>query len=167
MKTIVKSILFCFVLIFLPYSALVNAKAPAVTANKPALPASARELRDSMVGNWLGEAPLKKGGTRKWLMQRNADGTYLVTFKLMPTDKPQKIWQEVGYWGVSHPIYFSIMKGWVTENGIEPSDPSDPYFYDAYKIISVDSKKFEYKSFSSENIFIIKKVSPDFSPNDL
>lgn len=167
MKNIIKSILCCFLVILFSSSALVKAKAPAVTANKPELPVSARELRDSMVGNWLGEAPLKDGGTRKWLMQRKADGTYLVTFKLMPADKPEEIWHEVGFWGVSYPIYFSIMKGWVTENGIEPSDPSDPYFYDAYKIISVDSEKFKYKSFSSGNAFIIKKVSSEFSPNDL
>jgi hypothetical protein len=65
-------------------------------------------------------------------------------------------------WGVSGPIYFSIMKGWIKNSNFFPSDPRNPAYYDAYEIIEIDQKKFKYRSFDTGMIFEVKKVDDSF-----
>lgn len=143
-------------------------KEPAITASKAETTESEQDRRDAMVGNWIGEAPLKEGGSRKWLVQRSNDGTYAVTFVVMATGEEAEVSQEVGFWGISGPIYFSITKGWLLADGsVKRTDPSNAYFYDAYKIVELTPQRFEYESFSTGNRFIVEKVAQDYTPNDL
>lgn len=143
-------------------------KQPAVTVYKPDSTKSDQERRDAMVGNWVGEAPLKDGGERKWLVQRSNEGTYVVTFIVIPEGEQPEISQEVGFWGISGPVYFTITKGWLRQDGnVEPNDPTKAYFYDAYKIVALTQERFEYESFSTGNRFIVRRVGEEFTPNDL
>ena len=54
------------------------------------------------------------------------------------------------------------MKGWVKNNQIVPSDPENPYYYDAYKIIRLDMDYFEYKGVDDDERYILRKVKKDF-----
>lgn len=139
----------------------------AVSPSKPDLPESKLDQHAMMIGAWRGEAPLKEGGTKKWLVQRSADGTYQIAFLIESTDGEIERSQEVGFWGVSGPIYFTIMKGWVTDGEFRPSDPTNAYFYDAYQIVSMTPDRFEYQSYASGSRYLLERVPDGFSPEDL
>ena len=106
-------------------------------------------------------------GVRGWLIQRRADGTYTVTFKDEPSNGDIEVNQNIGLWGISGPVYFTIMQGWIEGDEISQADPADPYYYDAYKIIALQQDYFEYESFTTNNRFVVRRVSDDFSPSDL
>lgn len=69
---------------------------------------------------------------------------------------------EVGYWGVSGPIDFSIMTGWIKNGEYIPSDPEKAYFYDAYQIVELNDESFTYRSFDQQVEFKVRKVDDDF-----
>ena len=115
-----------------------------------------------MVGRWYGSQPAKSGGTRQQIMERFPDGTYKITVRHVKKSGDSETNSEVGQWGIVGPVYFSIFRGWVKNYGIEPSDTSDPYNYDAYEIIELTNTDFKYKSYSSGTIFTLKKVGSDF-----
>ena len=162
-----KQALWCILVTFVVSACAGYQSPPAITAAKPDLPQSEQDTRDALVGNWVGYAPLKSGGQRRWLNQRYDDGGYVLTFVVKPERGEPETSQEVGLWGVSGPIYFSVMKGWIYEDQLIPSDPSDISYYDAYKIISITEERFEYESFSTGNRFVLERVSDEFSPDDL
>ena len=140
----------------------------AVDTHKPESSTQETIQRESMFGNWVGKATLKNGGSREWLIQRGVDGTFLVSFAIAEPGEELALSQEVGFWGVSGPIYFTITKGWIKADGtIEPADPTKAYFYDAYEILSVTSEQFRYQHFSTKNLFQVTKVSDDFTPKML
>jgi hypothetical protein len=115
-----------------------------------------------MTGRWYGNQPTKDGGRREQITEKYSDGSYKIDFRIHKSDESFDDHSEVGYWGVSGPIYFSIFKGWLHNGQISPASPSDPYNYDAYEIISLNEKEFKYKSFSSGNIYTLIKVDAKF-----
>lgn len=115
-----------------------------------------------MIGRWYGNQPVKGGGIRRWITERADEGSYRITFRRYGANGGMDEQTEVGYWGVSGDIYFSIFKGWITDGRLKRSDPRDPYNYDAYRIISLTDDMMEYESASSENRYILQKVAPDF-----
>lgn len=148
-------------------AALSNKNEP-ISAYKPESSQAAQDRHDAMLGNWVGEAPVKEGESRKWLIHRSANGTYLVTFITEKKNEQPNISQEVGFWGISGPIYFTMTRGWMRPNRtIRPADPSKAYFYDAYKIIALSEKSFEYESLAEAGHFEVRKVSADYTVKDL
>ena len=135
---------------------------PTINYFKPKLPGSAEIRRRIMIGKWFGEALTKDGGQRKWLTERHSDGTYMITFRKYGKNGSYEETREIGLWGIAGDIYFSIMKGWVKNNQIVPSDPENPYYYDAYKIIRLDMDYFEYKGVDDDERYILRKVKKDF-----
>ena len=115
-----------------------------------------------MTGKWYGEQPTQEGGIRQELINRNINGTYKVTFRVHDKNGKYTDQSEAGHWGMSGPIYFTAFRGWVYGEQLSPSNPSDPYNYDAYKIIKLNEKYFEYQSFSTSNRFSLMKVANDF-----
>jgi len=133
-----------------------------VSSVKPRLSIDQRQRWDLMVGRWYGSQPTKQGGTRQQLMERYSDGTYKIILKHISLGGKERFNSEVGQWGVVGPVYFSIFRGWVEEWGVKPSDTSDPYNYDGYEIIELDTKVFKYKSYSSGVIYTLRKVGKEF-----
>jgi len=116
----------------------------------------------SMTGNWYSRQTEKQGSTRQQLMQRFTDGSYKLTTKLKVKDKEISNNIEVGYWGVSGPVYFSIFKGWVKHDKLAPSDTSNPDNYRAYKILELTDDQFKYQSYTTSSIYTLNKVPDDF-----
>ena len=118
-----------------------------VTAVKPELPASENETWNSMVGNWFGSQPTKQGGRREWLMSRFADGTYKATFRVREKGGRLTEQSEYGEWGVSGPIYFTVTKAVSRGGKAVAVDPADPYYRNAYRIVSLSETGFTYRNF--------------------
>lgn len=119
--------------------------------------------RNMLIGSWYGEKLLDDGSQQKWVMTRFNDGTYSVKFQIKGKDGQIDQWSEEGIWGTKKPIYFTATRTYI-EKGIEsPANTLDAALYDAYRIIELTDKKFSYYSYSSGNIFTVKKVDNSFS----
>ncbi len=146
--------------------ATTNTSSDAVTSQKPSLTLSQKETWNLMIGKWYGSQPTKDGGEKKEIMERSPQGTYQTTFRIYGKNGKYKEQAEAGHWGVSGPVYFTIFRGWVKGDQLSPSNPTDPYNYDAYKIIKLNNDVFEYENYSSGNKYVNKRVPNDFQfPN--
>jgi len=134
----------------------------AISFAKPELAMSQKEQWLLMVGKWYGDQPIKEGGRKQWIVERFPNGTYKIVFREITREGVTNDSAEVGQWGVSGPVYFSSFRGWVEGDKIQPSDPSDPYNYDAYRIIQLNSELFDYEHFSTGNRHTVKRVPTDF-----
>ena len=140
---------------------------PAFPAYKPQ--PSHKEVRRHamMIGHWVGESPVGAGGQRRVLLQRSADGTFEVTFETCRGEHPVLVEKQVGQWGLSGPVYFTITTGWVDGDRIDPTEPGEPYFYDAYRVINLQHDLFEYESFSDGRRYVMRRVADSGPANDL
>ena len=152
-------------LIFLGGCGSTQTSSSPVPETKPGLSKSQEEQWLLLVGKWYGEQPAKDGGTRQSVVERFSDGTYKVDFRTIKKEETIERASEVGQWGVSGPVYFTSFRGWVRGNGIVPSDPSDPYNYDAYRIIQLNDKNFEYEDYPTGTHFVVRRVASDFQFN--
>lgn len=119
-----------------------------------------------MVGKWYGSQPTKDGGKQEKIMERSQQGTYKTTFRFYNQEGTYKEHIEVGFWGISSSVYFTIFRGRLEGDKLTPSDPSNPYNYDAYKVIKLTKEVLEYNHFSNDAIYVNKRVSSDFNfPN--
>lgn len=125
----------------------------------------AQNDRDLLIGKWVGESKNQDGHLRLSLIERNANGTYRITFRSYQNrDYSESI--EVGLWGVSGPTYFTIMRGWIIADDFIPSDPTQVYYYDAYRISSLSAASFEYESLETGNRYSNQRVGDDFRFSD-
>jgi len=146
--------------------ATTNTSTVEITSEKPSLTLSQEETWNLLTGKWYGSQPTKDGGQKQEIMERSPQGTYKITFRVYDKDGNLKEQSEAGHWGVSGPVYFTIFRGWVEGDRLSPSNPADPYNYDAYRIIKLDNEVFEYENYSSGNKYVIKRVPNDFQfPN--
>ena len=137
-----------------------------ITSYKPTSSAEENARWNQMTGTWYGSQPTQDGGKKEAISRRSVDGTYEVTFRVTAYDGHVEEFTEVGEWGISGPVYFTIFRGRVKHKEIFPADPSDPYHYDAYKILSLDNHAFSYEHFSTGNTYHQRKVAHDFHFND-
>lgn len=140
--------------------------AQSVTQVKPELSEFKVEQRAMLVGKWYGDLPTKEGGRKQWVIDRADDGSYQIEFLVTKANNSQQQYSESGYWGVAGNIYFSIYRGATHKGEFYPSDPSDPYNYDAYSIINLTSSSFEYQNLDSKNNYVVNKVSTSFVLGD-
>lgn len=112
---------------------------------KPGTPEQTALRREQLSGCWVGAAQIAGGGQRVWLVQRNGDGSFRIDFRTAVENAEAEVTTEVGMWGVSGDIYFTITRGWLTPDGPQPADLGDPYFYDAYLIEALDEQQFVYR----------------------
>ena len=143
---------------FLTTTALSNDAS--VTESKPFLSIEKKELRATFVGKWTSKQSTKKGGIKESTISRSADSRYVVEHKI--SDNKSVLLQEsneVGIWGVSGGIYFTVFRGWLENGQVSLSDPTDAYNYDAYKIKHVSPTRLIYENLSSGNEYIYTKVN--------
>lgn len=162
----ISNITLAFLGLFITGCASTDISKVVVTPEKPSLTLSQEQTWSLMIGKWFGSQSTKDGGKKQQIMERSPQGTYQITFRIFDKDGKMEQQSEAGHWGVSGPVYFTIFRGWVEGNQLSPSNPDDPYNYDAYKIIRLNSEVFEYESYSSGNKYSIKRVANDFQfPN--
>lgn len=134
----------------------------AVDRLKPATADEMRARRDLLVGTWFGEALTNEGQTRRWLRQHQADGTYRLTVRDYNLDGSYIQQVEVGQWGISGPIYFTIMKGWQEGQRLKPINPNNPYYYDAFEILNLSQERWSYQHKETQARFNVRRVADDF-----
>ncbi len=115
-----------------------------------------------MVGKWLGDLPTHDGGRRIWLTERYPDGAFKITFRVYSHGGGFEETVEIGEWGISGPVYFTITKGWIRNDKFVPADWTLAYFNDAYRILRLDSEGLEYESFESDNRYSLRRMDPGF-----
>jgi hypothetical protein len=122
---------------------------------------------DMLVGKWAGKTSLENGALRRVLIERTMNGTFTVTVKTeLGTDDPV-IEQQVGQWGISGPVYFTITTGWLDGDHIDQTDLGQPYYYDAYRIIDLSKDRFEFESVATNTHYLLRRIADDFTPADM
>lgn len=123
----------------------------------------AEKQRQLLVGKWLGESPVRSGGSKSWLMERFADGTFVVTFKNVAPDGSIDVDSEYGDWGISGDIEFTMTRGWIRSGKKQPVWRRESYYDDAYYVRKLTPSEFIYESVTSSEVFSVRKVAADFS----
>ncbi len=147
---------------YLSGCATLNTSPTEISRYKPNLLGSERDAWSHMIGKWYGSQPTKEGGRKMEIMERAANGTFMLRFKIWGKEGNVYESTEVGQWGISGDIYFSIYRGWLDGKRIVRSDSHDPMNYNAYRIIELTEEKFHYRHAPSGNEFVLKKVASDF-----
>jgi hypothetical protein len=124
----------------------------------PALDPLAR--RQILIGRWYGESTTPDGHLLKWLTDREANGTYRTQYLLMKSVYEEST--EVGQWGLSGSVFFTIQRAWIRDGETQRVDSSNVYSYDAYDLIQVSEQSLEYRSASSGKRFLVRRVSSNF-----
>lgn len=124
--------------------------------------ASEQEQRAMLVGSWYGESVTKSGGSRAHLMRRAADGTFKVTFRVVDSNGKITEQTEVGVWGASGSVYFTITRGWIRGDRLVSASPDDANLNDAYEILELTHDRFRYRNFQTRNEFTVKRVPDTF-----
>jgi hypothetical protein len=142
---------------------LLSACSPSTVHTQKPHAAASEAQRSALVGRWYGETATKDGGKRLHIMERSADGTYRVNFRTIESSGKVSDQTEVGLWGVSGLVYFTITRGWLQDERFVPADPEEAYYYDAYKILELSKKQLRYRSCAVGDKFLVTRVADDFS----
>lgn len=116
-----------------------------------------------LIGKWFGSLDLEGGGKYTWINERKNDGTYKVQFRITDASGKKEEFIEVGEWGVSGDIYFTIYKGDLEGGKIIPVDTTNPTYRDAYRILNLTNDIFEYEGLDEGSRFSVRKVAPNFT----
>lgn len=127
---------------------------------KPSDQHGAELSRDFMIGKWLGQAPMKEGGSKMWLVERSADGTFTVTFRNISPSGVVEEEAEYGDWGLSGDVYFTMTRGWIRNGRKDPVTVRESYFDDAYIVEKLTAEEFVYRSVAAGDTYTARKV-PD------
>lgn len=138
------------------------AAAPAIHTLKPD-EGAARARRDLLAGRWYGEEATEEGGKRLQIVEWNLEGVLKIRFRTL--ERSGRSWDqtEVGLWGISGPVYFTIITGWLQDGQFMPADPGDASFYDAYEILELNDKIFRYRSFAFGDEYTLRRVEEGFT----
>jgi hypothetical protein len=121
-----------------------------------------------MIGKWFGISALDEGRLRRYITEHHADGTFKIHFRTYKSDKTYEDQIEIGLWGVSGNIHFTITRGWLVNGEVVPADPTDASLYDAYEIIRLTEDELEYKAVYAEAVFRVRRVPDSFElPGDI
>jgi|APFre7841882630_1041343.scaffolds.fasta_scaffold35779_2 hypothetical protein len=129
---------------------------------------SAIKQRKLLIGKWLGQAATDDGREIKWLSELKSDGTFALTFRTYNSKGDYQEQTEIGFWGVSGQIHFTIIRDVIVDKKLIPADPTDPYYYDAYEILKLNDQEFEHKAVTTGDIYKSQKVSDNYQlPEEL
>lgn len=137
------------------------ASTPAVERVKPYDQKDSAQ-RGMMVGTWYGEAPLKEGGQRLWLINRQADGTFMVEFLITEADGNHWRQAEAGIWGYSAGVYFTKTMAIGRPGRLSEVDPTEANYDDTYAVKSLTEDALSIQSLTFGDIFSVKRVPSSF-----
>lgn len=132
-------------------------RGPTLNVTKPSDPSGA-SLREKLIGRWYGEQTTKDGGKRSEIAELCPDGTVTFQFHLFEKSGNVRDQMEVGLWGVSGSIFFTIIRGWLHGDRLRRADPTDANLYDAYWIQELNEHTFRYKSVPSGDVFVTSRA---------
>lgn len=115
-----------------------------------------------LVGSWYGSQKTQAGGEYSWLIRRTRQGLYRLEGKITKPSGEVQNQIEVGEWGAGSTIFFTVFKGWVEGDKVVPSNPSDPYNRDIYKIIKLTESEFQFQHLDNGESFVVRKVADDY-----
>ena len=125
--------------------------------------AMAKSPREIFIGRWYGENQDGGSVTKRWLVDAFPDGVFRITFRFYEEDGGYREQIEVGEWGISGPIYFLSTKGWVDDGVFLKADTSNAQLYDAYRILKLEQKVFEYEHYVNGNRYQVRRVDTGFA----
>ena len=125
-------------------------------------PLAQEERRNLLLGTWFGETPPTAGGRIQWIVDWQKDGTYNIQFRIFAPDGRTRKHMETGIWGVSGPVYFSATQGWRQGDQMVGTDTAQARFYDAYEILTLKPKLFEYRHYVTGTSYKVRKVRSGF-----
>lgn len=133
-----------------------------IDAVKPALTKGAEQRREMLFGWWVSRESIRSGGTRIEVALRCPNGVYFFDFRTRNaagqlTDDAQ----EVGDWGISGPVYFTITRGGYEYGKRYEADAKRAYYYDAYRILELSYTRFRYRSYATGNVYGAQRALPD------
>lgn len=134
---------------------------PSQAAEKQSL-SNQEERRNLLLGTWFGETPPTEGGRIQWIVNWRKDGTYNIQFRIFAPDGRTRKHMETGIWGVSGPVYFSATQGWRQGDQMVGTDTAKARFYDAYEILTLKPKLFEYRHYVTGTSYKVRKVRSGF-----
>lgn len=134
------------------------ASVPEVDTWKPEISDGKIQQWNYMVGSWYSDQPTKSGERKETTANLLSDGSYIINFKKTSAEGEVTNKTEVGYWGISGDIHFTIFKGWIENEVVKLARPTDPYNYDAYKIIELTETTFKYVHVDTGDEFHAKKI---------
>jgi hypothetical protein len=131
--------------------------------NGEKLPLSREGKWGLLIGTWFGSQDTRGGEKYMWISEKKNDGTERTSFRT--TDRTGKKIDkvEVGEWGVSGDVFFTIYKADLEGDKIKPANVTDPTNRDAYKILKLTDEVFEYEGLDSANRYAAKKVAAGFT----
>lgn len=96
--------------------------------------------------------------------QLSADGSFEFTFVTyeMKVGEPEQIIEQVtelGDWGLVADIHFTITKHEIVEEQLYGVDLNDGNNYNAYKVLQLNHRIFEYQHVDTEDVFIMRKIT--------
>lgn len=124
--------------------------------------ANAAQRREMLFGWWLDRTPMQGGGHRVKLALNCPDGVYF--FDLRTLDAKGRLVAEsdqVGDWGISGPVFFTIARGGRRDGKEYETDLTEGRHYQAYRILALTYTRFEYRSYVSGVVFAAHRASPD------
>lgn len=133
-----------------------------IHAAKPLPGKSARARRQMLFGWWVEREPVRSGGTRVELALQCPDGVYFFDFRTL--DRAGKLideQQEVGDWGISGPVFFTITRAIARGNNRYEVDPTKGYYYDAYRILELSYTRFRYREYGDGDVFSAHRAMPN------
>lgn len=119
--------------------------------------------REVLVGRWYGEQQRAGGAMKRWVVEAFPDGVFRITFRFYEADGNYSDQIEVGEWAISGPVYFLSTKGWIEGDTFLKADTSSADLYDAYRIIKLGPKLFEYQHFVNGSRYQVRRVSSSFT----
>ncbi|MDB5981688.1 MAG: hypothetical protein JWQ69_2703 [Pseudomonas sp.] len=145
----------------LPLACLFGCGQPLVHPYKSTANLQERE-HAMLIGKWYGEATTLDGKHMQQISEHRANGTFTVSFR--ETDKSGQVLEhkEVGVWGVSGKIYFTITTAQIEGDRIRPFKPGNANLNDAYEIIELTATTFRDKSQDNGDDFTETRVDDAF-----
>ncbi|MGQ0801985.1 MAG: hypothetical protein ACT4NL_17960 [Pseudomarimonas sp.] len=116
--------------------------------------------RQLLIGEWESTTKLSGGGVQTARSENRVDGTFTITFSNSGAPELPSEQTEVGMWGVSGGVYFTITTGFINDGQFTPARMSNPAYYDSYRILHLDESKFDFENLSSGHRFTAFKRGP-------
>lgn len=125
------------------------------------LPENARSL---IVGRWYRSQVAASGGLDEQIAIFGEDGRFL--YEVRRVDAAGEVHQaytEIGHWGISNNIHFTIKLARLIGDEVHKTDSSDDVNSVAYQVLRLSDSDFIYQSLDSGDVTRFQKVSEDFS----
>jgi hypothetical protein len=120
--------------------------------------------RALLFGRWFREDSVEPNKKTVEYAQLSADGSFeftFITLKVTAGKAEEVIEQitELGDWGLVGDVHFTMTKNEIIEEQLYAADLNNSDNYHAYKVLQLNHHFFEYQHVSTNDIFIMRKIT--------